>query len=95
MGNVPYNMGEAGMIFTQSSELCRLLFTGPTYRRLQIRWPSRRFQVRYFGEMYLYYIARCRLVFDRETNKPKGYGFCEFAGTDNSTRLFKVISFDV
>ncbi|KAJ8521511.1 hypothetical protein ONZ45_g1817 [Pleurotus djamor] len=23
-----------------------------------------------------------RLVFDRDTGKPKGYGFCEFAGTD-------------
>ena len=22
-----------------------------------------------------------RLVFDRDTGKPKGYGFCEFAGT--------------
>jgi hypothetical protein len=22
-----------------------------------------------------------RLVFDRETGKPRGYGFCEFAGT--------------
>ncbi|KAF9557803.1 hypothetical protein CPC08DRAFT_764350 [Agrocybe pediades] len=22
-----------------------------------------------------------RLVFDRDTAKPKGYGFCEFAGT--------------
>ena len=24
-----------------------------------------------------------RLVFDRETGKPKGYGFCEFAGTSH------------
>ena len=23
---------------------------------------------------------RHRLVFDRDTGKPKGYGFCEFAG---------------
>jgi len=25
-----------------------------------------------------------RLVFDRDTGKPKGYGFCEFAGTSIS-----------
>ncbi|TCD62134.1 Cleavage stimulation factor subunit 2 tau variant [Steccherinum ochraceum] len=25
-----------------------------------------------------------RLVFDRDTGKPKGYGFCEFAGTADS-----------
>jgi hypothetical protein len=29
-----------------------------------------------------------RLVFDRETGKPRGYGFCEFAGTSNSFFLF-------
>src|ERR1700683_3562355 len=27
-----------------------------------------------------------RLVFDRDTGKPRGYGFCEFAGTFNSIR---------
>jgi len=26
------------------------------------------------------FIVVCRLHFDRETGKPKGYGFCEFAG---------------
>lgn len=25
-------------------------------------------------------IHRFRLVFDKETNKPKGYGFCEYPG---------------
>ena len=28
----------------------------------------------------LSYSLRARLVFDRETGKPRGYGFCEFAG---------------
>jgi cleavage stimulation factor subunit 2 len=27
-----------------------------------------------------------RLVFDRDTGKPKGYGFCEFAGTSFLSR---------
>lgn len=27
------------------------------------------------------FITLARLVFDRDTGKPKGYGFCEFAGT--------------
>ena len=26
-------------------------------------------------------VSLSRLVFDRDTGKPKGYGFCEFAGT--------------
>lgn len=28
-------------------------------------------------------VVGMRLVFDRETGKPKGYGFCEFAGKDS------------
>ena len=31
---------------------------------------------------------RSRLVFDRETGKPRGYGFCEFAGTSNPSFIF-------
>jgi cleavage stimulation factor subunit 2 len=31
-----------------------------------------------------------RLVFDRETGKPRGYGFCEFAGTYHETALSAV-----
>jgi len=32
-------------------------------------------------------IVICRLAFDRETGKPKGYGLCEFAGIP---LLFKI-----
>jgi cleavage stimulation factor subunit 2 len=28
-------------------------------------------------------VVSFRLVYDRETGKPKGYGFCEFAGKDS------------
>ncbi|KAF5392890.1 hypothetical protein D9757_000802 [Collybiopsis confluens] len=36
-----------------------------------------------------------RLVFDRDTGKPKGYGFCEFAGTFKFCYLRSQISSDV
>jgi hypothetical protein len=31
-----------------------------------------------------------RLVFDRETGKPRGYGFCEFAGVPHLSRHFRL-----
>jgi len=34
----------------------------------------------------LTHLSPPRLVFDRETGKPKGYGFCEFAGTYHTSR---------
>ena len=35
-------------------------------------------------------VFRCRLVFDRDTGKPKGYGFCEFAGTSQTGPFFRI-----
>ena len=29
-------------------------------------------------------ILRCRLVYDRETGKPKGYGFCEYQDVETA-----------
>ena len=29
-------------------------------------------------------LALCRLVYDRETGKPKGYGFCEYKDTETA-----------
>lgn len=36
-------------------------------------------------ELYLKFSVICRLVIDRETGKPKGYGFCEYK--DEETAL--------
>jgi len=40
-------------------------------------------------------LAQCdllRLVFDRETGKPRGYGFCEFAGMSDVIRSIQRVT---
>jgi len=65
VGNVPYNMGEEQLIDVFKS-VGQVI--GFRYGRIRVM----------AGAAFHRY---CRLVFDRETGKPKGYGFCEFAGT--------------
>jgi hypothetical protein len=56
--------------------------SGPTHRSLQVRWPGCWLQVIPSQSEInaVDNVDPTRLVFDRETGKAKGYGFCEFAG---------------
>ena len=38
----------------------------------------------YVGVMNYWRVVCVRLVYDRETGKPKGYGFCEYLDTETS-----------
>jgi len=73
VGNVPYNMGEDQLIdvFKSVGQV-----VGFRYRFCVVSQCSRtRISLTFFDALVF------RLVFDRETGKPRGYGFCEFAGT--------------
>ncbi|KAH9994558.1 hinge domain of cleavage stimulation factor subunit 2-domain-containing protein [Russula compacta] len=72
VGNVPYNMGEEQLIDVFKS-------VGQVVGFRYLSYPSSLSFVLY---------APPRLVFDRETGKPRGYGFCEFA--DHETALSAV-----
>jgi len=84
VGNVPYNMGVDRHVIHISYNfqiLIRPTRTGTTHRRVQVSRSSSWLQV--FSPVILshtHLTNSIRLVFDRETGKPRGYGFCEFAG---------------
>jgi hypothetical protein len=67
VGNVPYNMAEEQLIsvFRSVGQVIGFRFVN---------------SIAIFPQKPLLN-APNRLVFDRDTSKPKGYGFCEFAGT--------------
>ncbi|KAK7461131.1 hypothetical protein VKT23_009058 [Stygiomarasmius scandens] len=67
VGNVPYNMGEECPIFVREERSSRLMRNVDVQEQLIDVFKS-------VGE-----VIGFRLVFDRDTGKPKGYGFCEFA----------------
>jgi hypothetical protein len=71
VGNVPYNMGE---VRVSSIDSVSSLTTICAQDQLIDVFKS-------VGQ-----VVGFRLVFDRDTGKPRGYGFCEFAGTFNSIR---------
>jgi RNA recognition motif-containing protein len=42
-------------------------------------------------------VTNVRVVYDRETNRPKGFGFCEFSdqsGADNAVNMFNGVEFN-
>lgn len=89
MGEVrPGPLGRASAALTLSRS------SGAAHRGVQNRWAGRRPPVRRhvpasrtaqdLADHIILFGSRDRLVFDRETGKPRGYGFCEFAGTSSS-----------
>ena len=90
VGNVPYNMGEARFITYQKPQTAspshRGYYTGSAHRCFQIGRSGSRLSVCPIALYVLReppHLTSPSLVFDRETGKPKGYGFCEFAGTSH------------
>jgi hypothetical protein len=89
VGNVPYNMGEARFIINQNPQIALPAHRGhigSTHRCFQISRSGSWLSVR-VRSLYGLFVNPSphptSLVFDRETGKPKGYGFCEFAGTSH------------
>lgn len=83
----PTTWGRKVIIHTIKSQTFLTFYAGATHRSLQVGRSSRRLQVNLEALPVLYtnscQVPFFRLVFDRETGKPRGYGFCEFAGTSN------------
>jgi len=66
VGNVPYNMGEEQLI-----DVFKSVGQVVGFRCL--------LAFHFFANRLT--LTEHRLVYDRDSGKPKGYGFCEFAGT--------------
>lgn len=75
VGNVPYNMGEDQLIDVFKSVGQVVGFRYHIQERL--------------FETTIAKTGYHRLVFDRETGKPRGYGFCEFAGMSEPKQTLK------
>lgn len=75
MGNIPYEATEEKLkdIFSEVGPV--ISFKYNTLKNLSM--------IIYYDKLYL--PNHCRLVYDRETGKPKGYGFCEYK--DQETAL--------
>ena len=85
VGNVPYNMGEARSHYQSFPRPPRSPHLAQDQLIDVFKSVGQVVGFRCVSDQSLRALAASltvdSLVFDRETGKPKGYGFCEFAGT--------------
>lgn len=85
VGNVPYNMGEARSHYQSFPRPPRSPHPAQDQLIDVFKSVGQVVGFRCVSDQSLRALAASltvdSLVFDRETGKPKGYGFCEFAGT--------------
>ena len=81
VGNIPYGVNE---------EQLKEIFSGAgpvvSFRYMHIFFPL-------FSFSYVcLFESKCRIVYDRETGRPKGFGFCEFQDPESAQNAMRTLN---